>query len=648
MFLEGQIIEFLDVDQLKPGYVRKQERDRLQVIDPRGRHLSMNGDRVVVVHAPSGESEFPGMVRGIMERVQSRQSEVDVELLWQSLGGVQREFLPTELAEIFFSESSPEAASAIFRALSEDTLFFKRNGIQFVPKTEAQVSTEQIKRQRQREREDAHAKMTALMTRLIRNGKQPVTADLDPVLDRIHNWLRNKTGDEAATILEQIVGPNRARDVAYDILLSAGRIDPENDRFLVSAGIDERFPSVVISAGAALAPYVHTDARLDYRNTPALTIDDEDTLEVDDAITLRRENDEFVVGIHIADVSGFVGKGDVLDAEASKRSSTIYLPTKSVRMFPEPLSIDLGSLREDADRPAMTMEVRFDPAFNRLGYRLAMSTVRVHRRLTYDDADQLIQQGHEDLNALHQIALHLQRERADHGAITMRRPELKLRVRDGRVHIKKLDPNAPSRILVSEMMILMNRLAADFASIHTLPIIFRTQEPRDVQTVDETPAIEALAFERLRRTFKRSRLSLTPGLHSGLGVTAYTQVSSPIRRYSDLITQRQFAAKLQDRPVQHNREELQKIMATAESAEAEVRSLEERSSHYWLIQYLAQQPPGDPLSAMILDRKGTVELQDYYLRARIADSGSASIGDVVPVAIEHSDPLKGEIRLRRT
>ena len=105
MFLEGQIIEFLDVDQLKPGYVRKQERDRLQVIDPRGRHLSMNGDRVVVVHAPSGESEFPGMVRGILERVQSRQSEVDVELLWQSLGGVQREFLPTELAEIFFSVS---------------------------------------------------------------------------------------------------------------------------------------------------------------------------------------------------------------------------------------------------------------------------------------------------------------------------------------------------------------------------------------------------------------------------------------------------------------------------------------------------------------------------------------------------------------
>src|SRR2546423_2260820 len=102
MSLEGRIIEFLDSDELRLGYVRKQERDRLHLIDPRGRNLSVSGDRVVIVHRPAAEGEFPAIARQISEKVAARQSEVDVELLWQSLGGHQREMESTELAEIFF------------------------------------------------------------------------------------------------------------------------------------------------------------------------------------------------------------------------------------------------------------------------------------------------------------------------------------------------------------------------------------------------------------------------------------------------------------------------------------------------------------------------------------------------------------------
>src|SRR5688572_18835504 len=109
MSVEGHIIEFLDSDDLKLGYVRKQERDRLHVIDPRGRNLNVNGDRVVVIHARVPEGEFPAAAREIGDKVGARQAEVDVELLWQSLGGSQQEFQPVELARTFFSEPAPEA-----------------------------------------------------------------------------------------------------------------------------------------------------------------------------------------------------------------------------------------------------------------------------------------------------------------------------------------------------------------------------------------------------------------------------------------------------------------------------------------------------------------------------------------------------------
>src|SRR5262245_39624717 len=139
MFLEGQIIEFLDTDQLRVGYVRKQERDRLHVIDPRGRNLSVNSDRVVVIHQRSSENDFPALARELAERIAQLQLEVDVELLWQSVGNHERELAPGELAALFFSEPGSDAVSAVFRALSEDTLFFRRKGAQFVAKSEDQV-----------------------------------------------------------------------------------------------------------------------------------------------------------------------------------------------------------------------------------------------------------------------------------------------------------------------------------------------------------------------------------------------------------------------------------------------------------------------------------------------------------------------------
>jgi len=195
MTLEGKIVEFLDADTLRIGYVRKQERDRLHVVDPRGRNLSVNGDHVVVVHRPAPEGEFPAIAREITEKVAARQSEVDVELLWQSLGGSQHEMEPAKLAELFFAEITPEATSAVFRALLEDNLFFKRKGVQFLAKTAEQVSTELTRRQRQREREDLRERTSSIIRQLMKETDAEIPPETGPILDRIQNWLRYRTGD---------------------------------------------------------------------------------------------------------------------------------------------------------------------------------------------------------------------------------------------------------------------------------------------------------------------------------------------------------------------------------------------------------------------------------------------------------------------
>jgi exoribonuclease-2 len=462
--------------------------------------------------------------------------------------------------------------------------------------------------------------------------------------------MRYRTGDDVEGILEQIAGATRARHAAYDILARAGRLPQNADRFLVIAGIDESFGPAQVGAAALLSPFVHTSIRADFRDLPAISIDDEDTAEIDDALTIREEGNQYVVGIHIADVSAFVTRGDLLDMEALKRASTIYLPTRAVRMLPERLSTDLASLKQSVDRPTFTVEIRFDANFNRLEHRILLGSIHVRERLTYEEVDERIHATDIGLTALYRIALRLREERESHGAINLRRRELKIRVRQkesgDEIRITTIDANSASRILVSEMMVLLNRLAADFAATNSLPVIFRTQEPRDPVSAD--PLLpEALAFEKLRRTLKRSRLSLTPGLHSGLGLSAYTQVSSPIRRYSDLITQRQFTALLHGNPIPHTREELLQVLAAAEGAELEIRALEERSTSYWLLRYLAHEKMGAVLSAVAIDKKGTVELDEYYVRGRLPDPGTAEPGNTIPVMIDDIDPLKAEIRFRR-
>jgi RNase II-type exonuclease C-terminal S1 domain len=114
------------------------------------------------------------------------------------------------------------------------------------------------------------------------------------------------------------------------------------------------------------------------------------------------------------------------------------------------------------------------------------------------------------------------------------------------------------------------------------------------------------------------------------------------------VTQRQFTALLKDKPAPHTPDELLRVLAAAEAAEQEIRSLEERSTSYWLLTFLSREKMNDVLNAVVLDNKGTVELEDYYLRGKVPDPGTMEPGNAIQVRIAHIDPLKSEVRFKRT
>ncbi len=287
--------------------------------------------------------------------------------------------------------------------------------------------------------------------------------------------------------------------------------------------------------------------RLDLTHLPAITIDDEDTTEIDDALTLEAVDGGYRIGIHIADTSHFIDPDSLLDKEAIERGTDIYLPEGKTCLFPEALSENAMSLVAGQDRLAFSYLVDLNPELEVVSTRMALTVIRVAQRLTYPEADQQFQTSQAVWTSLLPISERLRSERQQKGAVTLPFPRASVKVtyQDGEPQIKIWSerPDSPSQLVVSEMMILANRLSAEALSSNGIAAIFRSQEPPDVTIPPDVDTSPQSLF-KLRRHFRRGSVGLDPARHAGLGLDAYLQATSPIRRFSDLVAQRQLKSLL--------------------------------------------------------------------------------------------------------
>jgi exoribonuclease-2 len=658
---EGRIVEFLEEGTPRLGLVLKVGRARVHLLDERGREEAVPVTRIYVVHAlrPAQQAEFPHLVEALRAQIEARYREIDLELLWEGVREQEREYALPELAEQYFGAASGIEQAAMMRALLDDRFYFRRRGVRFVPRPVEQV--EQLRHQEAQQRQRAEQKERAIAwLRAVLASEDPVAVPEQwaGLLERVEDFLLRRQVNDVARWLAEVDEERTARDVAYEVLVKTGRVDAAADPFLILAGLETSFRARALEAAERLIPFAGASDRADFIGAWTISIDDEETEEIDDALSLEPGAGGWRVGIHIADVAHYVRKGDVLDQEASRRGVTAYLPTQRVLMFPERLACDLASLRQGEVRPTLSLVLDVDEEGTVREATLVPGMIRVVQRLSYDEADQVIAEDAgemgERLRRLLRWARRWAEERFQRGAIWLRRPEVKVRVRDGRIHIKRLDPGAPARFLVSELMVLMNHVAAEQAARRGIPIIFRAQDPPAHPPDDELRArlrqeYDPLRVEQAVRGLQRSRLSLSPQPHAGLGLSAYTQLTSPIRRFADLVVQRQIRAALVGEPYPYEREELLEVLATAETVEREMRALEQRAHRYWLLEYIRQLPEETELEAVVIRRTREgyeVELGEWFLRASLRTNAELMPGARLRVRCEQCDPRSGVLRVR--
>lgn len=397
--------------------------------------------------------------------------------------------------------------------------------------------------------------------------------DGDVVVTEISDWGEAHRGP-TGTVTE-VLGPLGAPGVDVLAVIHGHELPLE-------------FPAEVEAAAAQLrkAGVVTDDpGRVDLRGRLVFTIDPADAKDHDDALSIERlGGDRFEVGVHIADVSHYVEEGGVLDREALARGTSVYLVDRVIPMLPEALSADLCSLRPHEDRLAVSVLVTLDARGAVQDYRIARTLIRSAHRLSYDDA-QAVLDGNGSLDdetdrALRDLATlsrALRAERERRGSLDFDLPEARvvLNTQGEPTDIERVLRLGTHR-LVEDFMLLANHLVAKEAERRKLPLLHRVHEDPDTERIDRLrdtlagvgirlapgkvkPKALQKVLEQVRdrpeenlvstlvlRSMKRAEYRAQSLGHFGLATRHYTHFTSPIRRYPDLVVHRVLTAAVLD------------------------------------------------------------------------------------------------------
>ena len=402
-------------------------------------------------------------------------------------------------------------------------------------------------------------------------------------------------------------------------------------------------------------PQPGDESRVDRCGLHTVTIDDDDTRDIDDALSLQRlEGGGRRLWIHVADPGRLISPGSPLDLEARRRGSSLYLAGGILPMFPEVLSNGPFSLRQRLRSAAWSLWVELAEDGSVAASGLERTWIQPAYRLSYADADDLIDLAppeDPDLAELDQLLQRRRQWRVARGALLMDLPEGRIRCRDGEPCLEITEPS-PSRALVAEAMILAGAVAAEFGVQNGLALPFRIQMPAELPPAAELNALPdgAVRFAAIKRCLSRGVMGTTPAAHFSLGLSAYVQATSPIRRYGDLVVQRQIGAALSGTPPL-SADQLEEQLQTFEAAVREGIGISREDQRHWQQVWFEANRSGQWQAQFLRwlrpqDRLALVRVEDLAMDLAAECPSGTSPGQLLLLRVHQVDCLRDQLRLQ--
>ncbi|WP_416652537.1 ribonuclease catalytic domain-containing protein [Candidatus Pseudothioglobus sp. Uisw_086] len=367
--------------------------------------------------------------------------------------------------------------------------------------------------------------------------------------------------------------------------------------------------------------------RKDLTHLTCLAIDNGDSRDADDAISV----DGDMLWIHIADVASYVEIDSELDIFAQKRASNLYLPDQILHMLPPELSC-VCSLGGSEISHAISIGLKLDSS-EISDIEIHLSEIKV-TNMSYEYADRVINEN-EVLSKLNDIAISHKAFRDDNGAVKLNLPNVEVKVKGQKVFITPQD-DSNSRDLVAEMMVIAGRAVAQFAIENNISMPYLTQEAGSFSEdiVDNIQNLTiAKAFEA-SRGFKRSKITVKPSMHSGLGLSAYIRVTSPMRRYLDLLVQQQLVRFVSELPTLDDNAVKDRIKAINSSLPKVNKAIRQSVEHYKCL-YLKQNNSweGEGVIVEVNGEKALINIPSLAMMTQIKFKSKINIEDKVKLKV---------------
>ncbi len=603
---------FEDDGQLKAGVVLADQDTSLQVEAVSGKRIKVKSASVLLRFASPGAGD-------VMSEGHKLAGELDPTFLWEASD--DGEFGFADLAsEYYGAHPSAAQSTAVAMLLHASPMHFYKRG----------------KGRYRKAPPDSLKAALASVERKAREAEQVATWVAELLEGRFPDALRAKRSmllykpDKNAIEWKALAAACEARKTSpVELLASCGAIPSTHD-YHFDAFVAEAFTQGLDFPACGELPAL---PELPVADVRAFSIDDASTTEIDDAFSVRGlAHGNYEIGIHIACPALSIPRDAPLDRIARSRLSTVYMPGRKLTMLPD-AAVDAFTLKAGSQPPALTLAIEITPDGVPVRHETRVERVPVAANLRLDEVTAAFASDlpspsdppwTAELRVLWKLVRHLSDAR---GKTDFNRIDYSFEVDwdaapDGIVRIVPRERGSPLDKLVSELMIHVNSTWGKLLAERGAAGLYRVQSAGKV------------------------KMSTRPGEHQGLGLTHYLWSSSPLRRYSDLVNQRQLLAVVQGStpPYADNDAALFAALADFEATYSQYAEFQDRMEHYWCLRYLLQENI-TTLDAEVI-RDNLVRAGRVPLVLRVADLPAQAPGTAVRLAVGRIDLLASTLECR--
>ena len=646
----GKIIEYIDQRKIVLSVCVKDRGNKLQLLTISNHEVSISPKRYLLMSSATlntamSRGELLNELKTIEKIRTDYAAKISVQDLWELTYEENKTFSYAYLAQLSFGRNiNDDHVSALVRALFADGIYFKIKNDSFVPNTPEKVEQIIKTREAAEQREQELTEGAALLKEVIHNrysNNPPLKERIIELLIQLALYGKDAPAYKFGKEMFSRAGIKNIEN-ARRILVNLNIWDEDENLDLHRFNIRSDFSAPALKEiDSAIKKGIDPGEREDLTDLSIFTIDGPYTRDFDDALSLEPREEGCRLGVHVTDVTPFIKIDGHLDREASHRASSVYLPVTQIPMFPQSLSNNALSLVEGCKRLALSLFADFDRDGNLYNFEFIPTIVRVEKRLTYDQVNNIYTKEPLFL-ALHQLCQALRQKRVDNGAMLIPLPEIFFEFdNNSNIFPTLIEQNTPSRIIVSECMILYNWLAAKFAFDKGFPILYRSQEPpQERLTIDESKYIYYV-FQQ-RRKLRRLIIDTIPHPHSSLGVDIYTNATSPLRRYMDVLVQRQIHSAIFQKSPVYEEGTLKELNMVLQQALKDIDIMKRNQIRYWTLKYLAG-CTNQSFQAIVFQKlkyKYLIILTDLLFVAELPKGRDLGLlpGEEIRVTVKKSDP----------